>query len=309
VEEYIMSWTLDDLPVLTGRRVVVTGANSGLGLETATRLAERGATVVLACRNAAKAQAAVDQLRAEVPGADVSVLPLDLADLDSVADAAAALLDDGRPVDVLVNNAGLMAVDESRTAQGFETQYGVNHLGHFALTARLVPALLLSDAPRVVNVSSMGHRAARGEADPLLDRPYDRWNAYFHSKLDNLLFTDALHRRLQAAGSPIVVTAAHPGASDTDLGSEGSGLTNRLTRLFAPLLSQSVPAGALPILRAATDADLPAGCFVGPRFVVRGRRPVVERPSRRARDTAAADRLWEQSVEQSGLDPLHPPTR
>ena len=298
-----MGWTLDDVGDLTGRRVVVTGANSGLGLETARRLAGAGAEVVMACRSTTKAEAAADSIRARVPGARLEVLPLDLADLDSVAAAATTLREDGHPVDVLVNNAGLMAVDESRTAQGFETQYGVNHLGHFALTALVAPALLAAERPRVVNVSSMGHRAARGEPDPLIAGSYDRWNSYFHSKLDNLLFTAALARRLRESGSPATVVAAHPGASDTDLGSEGSGVTNRLTRLFAPVLSQSPDLGARPILRAATDHGLESGVFVGPRFVVRGATPVVEKPSRRARDAEAAERLWRESVEQSGLDP------
>ena len=299
-----MSWTTADLPDLTGRRIVITGANAGLGFETARMLAGAGAELTLACRNRTKADAAVERLRGEHPDAVLDVLDLDLGDLDSVASAAERLLADGRPLDVLVNNAGLMAIDEARTAQGFEMQYGVNHLGHFALTARLMPLLKAAPTGRVVSVASMGHRAARGQADPLLQRPYDRWNAYFHSKLDNLLFTAELQRRLTEAGSHVTAMVAHPGGAHTDLGVEGSGITNRLMSTVVPFVTQSATAGARPIVRAATDRSLKPGSFVGPRFVVRGRTPVVERPSRRARDAGAALRLWEESVQQTALDPI-----
>ena len=297
-----MSWSLATIPDLTGRRMLVTGANAGLGFETALELSRAGAEVVLACRNAARAESARERIQQAVPGSKPSVEPLDLADLDSVHDLAARLLAEGRPLDVLINNAGLMALDESRTAQGFEMQYGVNHLGHFALTGLLLPLLQRAPAGRVVNVASMGHRAARGLPDPLIEQPYDRWNAYFHSKLDNLLFTAYLQEELSAAGSSVSVVAAHPGGSRTDLGTEGSGRTNQLMRLVVPLLTQPVAAGARPILRAATDVTVPGGAFVGPRFVLRGRTPVVETPSRRARDRSAAERLWKESIEQSGVD-------
>lgn len=298
-----MSWSKSDLGDLRGRVFLVTGANAGLGLRTTVGLAEAGAEVWLACRNRGKAEAAVKQVRATRPDAVLRVLDLDLADLDSVTALAEQLLAEDRTIDALVNNAGLMAVDESRTAQGLEMQYGVNHLGHFALTGRLLPLLLRSDLARVVNVSSMGHRAARGQADPTLERRYDRWNAYFHSKLDNLYFTAELQRRATAHGARLTAVAAHPGGSNTDLGTEGSGLANRLTGIFAPIVAQSAEAGARPILRAATDTTVPGGAFVGPRFVVRGATPVIETPSRRARDVAAARRLWAESVEQSGVDP------
>lgn len=299
-----MSWTLADLPDLAGRHVVITGANAGLGFETARVLAGAGASLTFACRNRAKADAAVAQLVAEHPGAEVAVIDLDLADLSSVAAAAERLHAEGRAIDVLVNNAGLMAIDEARTAEGLEMQYAVNHLAHFALTARLMPLVARSPQGRVVNVASMGHRAARGQADPRLEKPYDRWNAYFHSKLDNILFTSELQRRLAGAGSHVSAMVAHPGGADTDLGFEGSGVSNLLMRRVARFVTQPAAAGALPIVRAATDRTLPPGAFVGPRFVVRGRTPVVERPSRRARDEQAALTLWEDSVLQSGLDPV-----
>jgi NAD(P)-dependent dehydrogenase (short-subunit alcohol dehydrogenase family) len=278
----------------------VTGANAGLGLEITRHLAAAGAEVVLACRNLEKAERAAAQVRAGLPAAKLEVRALDLADLDSVA-AFADRWDGG--LDLLVNNAGLMAVDESRTAQGFETQFGVNHLGHFALTARLLPHLLATPGSRVGTMSSMGHRAARGEPDPRLERPYERWGAYFRSKLANLHFTAELQRRLVAAGAPTVAVAAHPGGSRTDLGTEGSSPANRLLTSAAQPLLQPASAGARPMVRAVTDPSVRGGEFFGPRFLVRGATPVVETPSRAARDAAAARRLWDLSVELTGLTP------
>lgn len=295
-----MSWTPADIPDLTGRRAVVTGANSGLGLDITRALAARGAEVVLACRNTAKAETAAAQVRATVPDARLEVRALDLADLDRVAAFADAF--DGR-LDLLVNNAGLMAVDSSRTVQGFETQFGVNHLGHFALTARLLPLLLATPGSRIGSMSSMGHRGARGAADPLLERPYERWQSYFQSKLANLLFTTELQRRLAAAGASTIAVAAHPGGSNTDLGTEGSGLLNRSMRTVVPFLAQPSELGARPMLRALTDPTVRGGEFYGPRFVFRGATPVRETPTRAARDPEAARALWERSVELTGLEP------
>jgi protochlorophyllide reductase len=295
-----MGWTLADIPDLTGSRAIVTGANAGLGLEIAHGLAAHGAEVVLACRNTTKAGAAADAVRARTPGAQVSVGELDLADLDSVA-AFAATQTGG--LDMLVNNAGLMAVDEARTAQGFEMQFGVNHLGHFALTARLLPLLLATPGSRVGSMSSMGHRAARGPADPRLERRYDRWQSYFQSKLANIRFTTELQRRLAAAGSSTIAVAAHPGGSNTDLGTEGSGVSNFMARHVTPFVAQSAELGARPMLRALTDPAVRGGEFYGPRFVVRGATPVRETPTRAARDVTAARQLWDTSVELSGLEP------
>jgi len=294
-----MGWTPADIPDLTGRRAIVTGANAGLGLEVAHGLAARGAEVVLACRNTAKAEAAAAALRDRTPGAAVEVGALDLADLDSVA--AFAATQSGR-LDLLVNNAGLMAIDEARTAQGVEMQFGVNHLGHFALTARLLPLLLATPGARVATMSSMGHRAARGSADPHLEGRYDRWQAYFQSKLANLLFTAELQRRLAEAGASTIAVAAHPGASNTDLGTEGSGLSNVGLRLV-PVIGQSAERGARPMLRALTDPAVRGGEYYGPRFLAFGATPVRETPTRAARDAAAARRLWDLSVELSGLTP------
>ena len=295
-----MAWTTADIPDLAGRRAIVTGANAGLGLEIAHGLAAHGADVTLACRNTAKAETAAAQIRSRTPGASVEVRALDLADLDSVAAFAEGI--DGR-LDILVNNAGLMAVDESRTAQGLEMQFGVNHLGHFALTARLLPLLLATPGSRVGSMSSMGHRAAHGAPDPRIERPYRRWQAYFQSKLANLLFTAELQRRLAAAGASTIAVAAHPGGSNTDLGTEGSGLINRSISVVVPLLTQPAAAGALPMLRAVTDPQVKGGEFYGPRLVARGGGAVLERPAHTARDEAAAARLWATSVELTGLEP------
>ncbi|MDT7551859.1 MAG: hypothetical protein QOI16_395 [Pseudonocardiales bacterium] len=295
-----MGWTPADIPDLTGRRAIVTGANAGLGLQIAHGLAAHGAEVLLACRNTTKAEAAADTVRRLAPGAQVSVGELDLADLDSVATFAATQTG---PLDLLVNNAGLMAIDEARTAQGFEMQFGVNHLGHFALTARLLPLLLATPGSRIGNMASMGHRAARGQADPRLERPYDRWQSYFQSKLANIRFTTELQRRLVAAGSSTIAVAAHPGASATDLGTEGSAFANRAMGTVVPFLTQPAELGARPMLRALTDPTVQGGEYYGPRFVVRGATPVRETPTRAARDAAAARQLWDTSVELSGLEP------
>jgi protochlorophyllide reductase len=291
-----MGWIPADIPDLTGRRAIVTGANAGLGLEVAHGLAAHGAEVVLACRNTAKAEAAAVAIRERTPSAAVAVGALDLADLDSVAAFAAA--QSGR-LDLLVNNAGLMAIDEARTAQGVEMQFGVNHLGHFALTARLLPLLLATQGSRVATMSSMGHRSARGQAPPVR---YNRWQAYFHSKLANLLFTAELQRRLAEADAATIAVAAHPGASNTDLGTEGSGFSNVGLRL-APFIGQSAERGARPMLRALTDPSVRGGEYYGPRFLVFGATPVRETPTRAARDADAARRLWDLSVELSGLEP------
>ena len=295
-----MGWTPADIPDLTGRRAIITGANAGLGLQIAHVMAAHGAELVLACRNTTKAEAAADAIRTRTPGAQVSVGELDLADLDSVA--AFAATQEGR-LDLLANNAGLMAIDEARTAQGVEMQFGVNHLGHFALTARLLPLLLSTPGSRVGNMSSMGHRGARGPADPKLERRYDRWQSYFQSKLANIRFTTELQRRLAAAGSSTIAVAAHPGGSNTDLGTEGSTLSNAVMRTVVPFITQSAELGARPMLRALTDPSVQGGEYYGPRFLVRGATPVRETPTRAARDAGAARQLWDMSVELSGLEP------
>jgi protochlorophyllide reductase len=237
-------------------------------------------------------------------------VPLDLADLASVAAAAEHVQAHEPRLDLLLNNAGLMAIDHATTVDGFEMQLGVNHLGHFVLTAQLLPLLLATPGSRVVTMSSMGHRAGRLHPDDLFftRRGYDRWRPYFQSKLANLLFTAELHRRLTEAGAATMALAAHPGGSNTDLGFEGTGLTNRMFKLFVQIATQSAVIGALPFVRAATDPEARGGQFHGPRWVVRGY-PVRETPSRRARRADDTRILWARSEELTGLtSPLPEPT-
>jgi protochlorophyllide reductase len=289
-------WDAKDLPDLHGRTAVVTGANSGLGLETAILLAGAGARVLLACRNPAKAQDAAARV-----GDRAESVTLDLASLASVAEAAEEVKGKTSRLDILVNNAGLMAVDQDRTADGFEMQFGVNHLGHFAFTAHLAPLLLAAPEARVVNVSSVGHRPGTIRFDDLMfeTRRYDRWRPYFQSKLANILFTAELERRFRLAGSPAKALAAHPGATRTDLGFEGGGLTNAFIRPFSHL-EQPVRIGALPIVRAAVDPEAKGGEFYGPQFLFMGY-PVREMPSRQARNGANAQRLWDESERLTGV--------
>ncbi len=295
-------WTAADIPDQAGRLAVVTGSNQGLGYEVAAALAAAGARVVLACRTPAKAEAAADRIRRALPRARLDVRRLDLADLSSVRAFADGVLGEHERLDLLVNNAGLMALDESRTADGFEMQFGVNHLGHFALTAHLLPALTATPGSRVATMSSMGHRAGRMRFDDLMfeRRGYSRWGAYFQSKLANLLFTAELQRRLAAARATTVAVAAHPGGSHTDLGTEGSGVSNRLMRSLVGPVTQPAAMGALPILRAATAPDVRGGEFYGPRTILVGH-PRREVPSRAARNGEDARRLWDVSVALTGV--------
>lgn len=294
-------WTEEDVPDLTGRTALVTGANAGLGLEAARVLARHGARVLLGCRNRSKAERAAADIRTTATG-DVDIVDLDLADLGSVAAAAEHVRAHEPRLDVLLNNAGLMALDRSTTVDGFETQLGVNHLGHFALTGQLLPLLLATPDSRIVTVSSMGHRAGVLRPDDLFftHRRYGRWLAYTQSKLANLLFTAELHRRLTDAGAASIALAAHPGGSKTDLGYEGSGITNRLLPPLVEIFTQSAAMGALPLLRAATDPAAKGGEYYGPRWMARGY-PVRERPSRRARRSDLARALWARSEELTGL--------
>lgn len=289
-------WDEPDIPDLTGRTAVVTGANSGLGLETARMLAGAGARVLMACRNVAKAEAAAARV-----GDGAEIVALDLASLASVATAADEVKGRTSRLDLLVNNAGLMAIDRATTEDGFEMQFGVNHLGHFALTAHLAPLLLAAPEARVVNVSSVGHRPGTVRFDDLMfeRRRYDRWRPYFQSKLANLLFSLELERRFRAAGVTAKALTAHPGATSTDLGQEGGGFTNGFLRLFGGF-GQSVRVGALPIVRAAVDPEAKGGQFYGPQFVQFGY-PVLETPTRRARNAEDARRLWEESEKLTGV--------
>ena len=294
-------WTVDDLPDQSGRTVLVTGANSGLGVRTAEALAAKGAHVLLACRNEARAAAARDLVAAAATGPEPTVVPLDLADLSSVRRAAAEVDGTVDRLDVLVNNAGVMAIPQARTADGFEMQFGTNHLGHFALTGLLLPALRRAAAPRVVTTSSNGHKLGRVDFDDLHAerKRYAKWRAYTQSKLANLLFALELDRRARAAGWDLVSVAAHPGYASTHLTDNSGGRVWRLAvALGDRVLSQSDAAGALPQLYAATMPDVLGGQYYGPDgFLELRGAPTLARPTRAARDETTARRLWACSEE------------
>ena len=284
-------WTAKDLPSLDGRTVVVTGATSGIGLVAARELARAGARVVLAVRNTERGE----QLAAGMPGT-VEVRHLDLTDLSTVRAFAGAWEGD---LDVLVNNAGVMAVPEGRTADGFETQIGTNHLGHFALTGLLIGHV----TDRVVTIASGAHRMGKIRLDDLnWERGYKRWPAYGQSKLANLLFTLELQRRLTAAGSPVRAVGAHPGYSATMLQSRtGNPIQNALMWVGNKVVAQSDEAGAWPTLFAATQ-DLPGGAYVGPDGIGEARgHPTLVGRSAAANDGETARRLWELSEELTGV--------
>lgn len=292
-----MTWTTADIPDLTGKIAVITGSNAGLGFHIAADLAGAGARVIMACRNDAKASEAATRIRGRGPRGTVETMTLDLADLSSVTAFSERLLATVDRLDILGNNAGLMALDESRTVDGFETQFGVNHLGHFALTGRVLPLLLATPGSRIVNHSSMGHRPGRMHLDDLMfeRRRYSRWPAYFQSKLANLLFSLELQRRLSLAGASTIALTAHPGGSRTDLGVEGSGLLNRALKPIGGF-GQSAAKGALPFVRACVDPSARGGEFFGPRFLIFGS-PRLETPTKRARDLSTARDLWTASEE------------
>ncbi len=301
-------WNREDIPDQSGRTVLITGANSGLGLRSAEALATAGAKVLLGCRNATKAAVALDAVKAVATGAPPEVVSIDLADLDSVKTAAEQVDGMVDRLDVLMNNAGVMAIPLNRTAQGFEAQLGTNHLGHFALTGRLLPALLRADAPRVVTTSSHAHRVGKMHWDDLnWERGYKRWGAYGQSKLANLLFMRELDRRATAHETALLSAAAHPGYAATHLqsvGSEMSGrkLAGRVMGVGNRVVAQSDATGALPQLYAATMPDVKGGEYFGPDrlFENRGHPKRVGSTSRSRRE-ADARRLWEVSEELTGV--------
>ena len=292
-------WTADDIPDQTGRLAIVTGANSGLGYHVSTELARHGARVILACRDQGRGQDALDRLLADAPGADAELRELDLASLESVGAFAAGV---DEPVDVLVNNAGVMAGPHRTTADGFELQFGTNHLGHFALTGHLLPRLLESERPRVVTVSSGAHRIGKISFDDLLsEQKYSRWGAYGQSKLSNLLFMQELGRRAAEADVPLVSVAAHPGYSATNLQTTGHKIDDLVMKVSNLVVAQSDAMGALPLLFAATE-DLESGAYVGPDGIGEQRgHPKLVGMSGRARSEEAARRLWEASEELTGV--------
>ena len=298
-------WTADRIPDQSGRVALVTGANSGLGLIVARELARAGATVVLACRNTEKGADTLREITSEAPAAEPELAALDLASLDSIRSFADEFRNGHDGLDLLINNAGVMAPPRRTTADGFEMQFGTNHLGHFALTGLLLKALEGREDARVVTVSSTAHRFGRIDLDDLQsERRYRRWRAYGQSKLANLIFALELDRRLRAAGSTISSVAAHPGYAATNLQSAAAPALDRAVMTVTNLLlAQSAEIGALPLLYAATEPGLAGGTYVGPdgRGEQRGHPQPNAVPSNAALDQTVAARLWAASEEATGV--------
>jgi NAD(P)-dependent dehydrogenase (short-subunit alcohol dehydrogenase family) len=303
-----MSWTAADIPSQVGKTFVITGANGGLGFEATRALAKKGARIVMACRNLEKAEAAQARVVAETPHARLDVVALDLGDLASVRRAATEIATKCDRMDVLCNNAGVMAIPRRVTPSGFETHFATNHLGHFALTGLLLPKLLATTGARVVTVSSLMHQYGRMRFDDLQrERRYEKWTAYAQSKLANLLFAFELARLLERAGHPVLSVAAHPGYAATDLqgvgpNMTGSRLMKTLTTLGNRVIAQSAEMGGLPTLYAMTAPGVRSGEYFGPD----GFRQLRGHPRRvgchrRARNEEDARRLWDVSERLTGV--------
>jgi NAD(P)-dependent dehydrogenase (short-subunit alcohol dehydrogenase family) len=302
-----MTWNAADIPDQHSRVAVVTGANGGLGLETARELARKGGRVVMAVRNQEKAEQAVADIRADMPDASLELVPLDLGSQASVRAAAEQILRENERIDLLINNAGVMGIPECKTIDGFEMQFGVDHLGHWTLTALLLPALLATPDARVVTVTSTAHHMGRAvnPKNPHLDGCYRPWRAYGQAKLANFHFGLGLQRKLQEAGRTTASLIAHPGLSNTELQAvsvreTGGGASQRFFLMLARRTGMSPARGALSQLRAATDPDAKGGEFYGPLWVNNGppvRKPIV----RRAGMNRAIAKLWEVSQRETGV--------
>ncbi|MBU1865850.1 MAG: SDR family NAD(P)-dependent oxidoreductase [Actinobacteria bacterium] len=300
-----MAWSIDDIPDLTGRTAVVTGPTGGLGLVSAGVLAAKGAGVVVAGRHLDTAGVVRSEILLDHPEALIETRRLDLGSLDSIGAFAEAVTGDHPSIDLLINNAGVMGTPRLETADGFELQFGTNHLGHFALTALMMPAILRAGRGRVVTVTSYARhfRVAVDPDDLGMEGGYDTWLAYGRSKMCNHQFALELQHRLAAAGSATASLSAHPGMSHTNLqaasvAASGGGRSQRFFHLWARTLGTSAAAGALPQLRAATDPGLPGGSLVAPRWVVAG--APVRRPTLR-RFTRERSMLWEVSERATGI--------
>jgi NAD(P)-dependent dehydrogenase (short-subunit alcohol dehydrogenase family) len=299
-------WTTENIPDLTGQVIIVTGANSGIGYEAAKEFVRKGAQTILACRSMDKAQAALDQILAETPNATAEIMALDLASLASVRAFAEVFKGKYSRLDILLNNAGIMMVPYGKTEDGFERQFGTNHLGHFALTGLLIELLQNTPGARVVNVSSNGHRFGVMDFDNLMfekAQGYTPSKAYGRSKLSNLLFTYELQRRFEAAGLDVIATAAHPGISNTNLASHM--LNNWFFKAAGALvmrMTQSAAMGALPSIRASVDPDAKGGEYYGPggRREARGY-PVKVESNQASHNQADAEKLWQVSEELTGV--------
>jgi NAD(P)-dependent dehydrogenase (short-subunit alcohol dehydrogenase family) len=302
-----VSWSAIDIPDQTGRTAVVTGANGGLGLETARELARKGAHVVMAVRNQAKAEEAVSDIRSGIPDASLQLVSLDLGSQTSVREAAEEILRESERLDLLVNNAGVMGIPEQETVDGYEMQFGVDHLGHWTLTALLLPALLRSPDARIVTVTSTAHHMGRpvDPANPHLKGKYRPWRAYGQAKLANFHFGLGLQRELERARASASSLIAHPGLSNTELQAvsvreTGGGASQRFFHVLARHTGMSPAHGALSQLRAATDPAAKGGEFYGPLFVNNG--PPVRKPIlRRVGMDGAIAKLWEVSQRETGV--------
>ncbi len=300
------NWTTAKMPDLTGKVAIVTGANSGIGFEAAKEFARKGARTILACRSLDKARIALDQILAEIPNSPAEILQLDLTSQATVHRFVTDFKARYGRLDVLVNNAGIMWVPYGKTEDGFESQFGTNHLGHFALTGLLIDLLLKTPGSRVVNVSSNGHRTGNMDFDNLMftdGQGYSPHRAYARSKLANLLFTYELQRRYEAIEADAIATAAHPGASSTRLVDH---LTDRwYWKILLPIIlrmSQSAAMGALPTIRAAVDPDVKGGEYYGPSgFMEQRGYPVVVQSNGSSHDQESARKLWQISEQLTGV--------
>jgi NAD(P)-dependent dehydrogenase (short-subunit alcohol dehydrogenase family) len=304
VEPMSSKWTAADVPDQSGRVAIVTGSNTGIGYEAAAVLAGKGAHVVLAVRNLDKGNAAVSRIKSASPTASVTLQELDLTSLDNIHKAADQLRADFPRIDLLINNAGVMYTDKGTTKDGFESQFGTNHLGHFALTGRLLDNMLGVEGSRVVTVSSVGHRIiAKIHFDDLQwERSYNRVAAYGQAKLANLMFTYELARRLKAKGVPTTALAAHPGGSQTELLRNMPGGVRQITEFFWQFIAQPPDMGALPTLRAATDPAAQNGQYYGPDgFGEQRGHPKVVESSAQSHNEDIQGRLWTVSEELTGV--------
>lgn len=306
-------WTVEEIPDLSGKTVIVTGANSGIGWEAALQFAGKGAHTILACRSMDRGQAAAERIRRVTPGASVEAMRLDLASLASIHEFADQFCGRGEPLHLLCNNAGVTGIPFSTTADGLEMQFGINHLGHFALTGLLLSALLGAEDARVITVSSVSHWLSgpiRFDDLNWQRESYQRWMAYAQSKRANLLFAFELQRRAEIAATNLMSVGTHPGVTATNLlpsmaRLNGSRTQESLMRLINRLLAQSATRGALTTLFAATAPEIRGGDFVGPRWLMWGH-PVKARCSAAARDRSAAAELWEVSERLTGVSYCFP---
>ena len=303
----INKWISENVPEMTGKLVIVTGANSGLGLEVSKVFAAQGANLIMACRNISKGKEALNSIKEIYPGASVEVAELDLADLNSVQSFVEKITKEYKRLDILCNNAGVMALPELRTKDGFEMQFGTNHLGHFSLTLGLLPLLNTSDGARVVNISSMAAKMGKIDFSNLnAEKNYDKWGAYGQSKLANLLFTFELQKRLQKSGSKTTVYSSHPGYSATNLLTtgpklEGASVKKKFMQLADSLIATKASLGALSTIYAATSQEVKAGALYGPALFGMWGLPAENKIVEKGKDPETALKLWDVSEKLTGI--------